>query len=56
MQLARGELADLKELVNQAADGGNLNPGDFPERERNYLKTVDLLTGKKLFSQAWLEQ
>jgi 5-methyltetrahydrofolate corrinoid/iron sulfur protein methyltransferase len=56
MQLHRGELPELVDLVYKALEGEDIDLGSLSEREKNYLKTVDILTEKKLYSHSWLEQ
>lgn len=56
MHLNRGELPELVGLVYKAMDGEDISVENLSERKKNYLKTVDILTGKKLYSHSWLEE
>ncbi len=56
IQLNRGEHPGLVELVCKAMDGEDINPESLSGWEKDSVKTVDILTGKKLYSHSWLEE
>ena len=56
MELNRGEHPGLVELVYKATDGEDINLESLSKQEKNYVKTVDIFTGKELYSHSWLEQ
>jgi len=55
MQLNRGGLPDIRELIYKVMDDGQIDLVALPERERNYVKTARVLLGETLYSHAWLE-
>jgi cobalamin-dependent methionine synthase I len=55
MRLARGEEPVIIDLIHRAMEGEDINLNTLSQREVNYLKTVKVLTGDVLYSDAWLE-
>jgi len=56
MRLNRGELPEIEELIQRAEDGNQIDYEALSEIERAYVKTVDILTGRKMYSHSWLDQ
>jgi cobalamin-dependent methionine synthase I len=55
MRLARGEESGIVNLIHRTMEGEDIDPTMLSQREINYVKTVKVLTGEVLFSDAWLE-
>lgn len=55
MRLNRGELPGLVELIYKAEDGEQIDHEALSELEAAYVKTVDVLLGRKIYSHSWLE-
>lgn len=55
MDIAHGRRPDLNKLVGRVLDGEAINPAEISREERDIVKTVDVLAGKTLFSESWLE-
>jgi 5-methyltetrahydrofolate corrinoid/iron sulfur protein methyltransferase len=55
IQLNRGELPEVLELIYRIMDGEDINRENLSQQEIAYLKSVDVLMGKKLYSHSWLE-
>lgn len=53
--IARGEKADIVELINGMMDGGQPDLASLPKEMQNYARTVKVLTGESLYSHSWLE-
>ena len=56
IRLNRGELPELVKLIQKAEDGEQINYEALSDLERAYVKTVDILTGRKMYSHSWLEE
>jgi len=54
-RLMRGELPELKELIYKAMDEEIDISSLSSQKEIDYVKTVNVLMGKTLYSHAWLE-
>jgi len=54
MALCRGELPELRQLVYAMMDGQPVDMAGLSEKERQYAKTVQVLMGRVLYSDAWL--
>ncbi|MCG8402955.1 MAG: dihydropteroate synthase [Firmicutes bacterium] len=52
--LARGQKPADVELIHRAIDE-EINPADLPPHEAAIVKTVNVVTGKNLYSHSWLE-
>jgi 5-methyltetrahydrofolate corrinoid/iron sulfur protein methyltransferase len=55
MDIARGKRQDVEALVGRAMDGEEIDMGSLSEEERNYVKTVNVLMARNLYSDSWLE-
>ena len=56
MRLKRGEPGELVALLHRAEDGEQMDYQALSELERAYVKTVDVLLGRKIYSHSWLEE
>jgi len=55
VKLARGEMPEMVELVHRVMDGERPDLSSLNQKERDYVKTVYVLTGQSLYSHSWLE-
>jgi 5-methyltetrahydrofolate corrinoid/iron sulfur protein methyltransferase len=55
MALSRGAHPELSELVGRIMDGTAVDIAGLSPIERNYARSVNVLTGKVLYSNSWLE-
>jgi 5-methyltetrahydrofolate corrinoid/iron sulfur protein methyltransferase len=55
MSLAKGKLPDIIELIHKVMDDETIDPNSLPPKERDYVKTVNVLMGRSLYSHSWLE-
>jgi len=55
IKVARGERAELVNLVHRMMDGEKPDYSSLTEEEVKYAKTVRVLTGESLYSHSWLE-
>ncbi len=55
LRLNRGELPQISQLVSLAMDGEEINLDALSDEERAYVKTVDVLMGRTIYSHSWLE-
>lgn len=55
LSLASGEMPEIVELVHRVMDGENPDLASLSQQERNYVKTVRVLSGQSLYSNSWLE-
>jgi 5-methyltetrahydrofolate corrinoid/iron sulfur protein methyltransferase len=53
--IARGQRAEVVELVNRVVDGGQVDIGALSKEEQDYVKTVRVLLGQTLYSDSWLQ-
>jgi 5-methyltetrahydrofolate corrinoid/iron sulfur protein methyltransferase len=53
--IARGRRPDIVDLVHRVLDGEVIDLARLSKRERDYVKTVRVLTGQALYSHSWLE-
>jgi 5-methyltetrahydrofolate corrinoid/iron sulfur protein methyltransferase len=53
--IARGERADVVEVVHQVMDGEEMNLDGLSKELQDYVKTARVLLGQTLFSDSWLE-
>jgi 5-methyltetrahydrofolate corrinoid/iron sulfur protein methyltransferase len=54
-KFARGERADLEQLVYKVCDGEAIDMGSLSKEEQDYVKTARVLLGQSLYSDSWLE-
>jgi 5-methyltetrahydrofolate corrinoid/iron sulfur protein methyltransferase len=55
VKIARGEMPEIVDLVHRMMDGEKPDLNSLSEKERQYAKTVRVLTGESLYSHSWLE-
>jgi len=55
MALAKGEMPELYQLVCKVMDGQPVDMAALSKKEQQYVKTVNVLMGKILYSHSWLE-
>jgi len=55
MRLVRGEMPQVTELIHKAMDGESIDLSSLSQEEADYVKTVQVLMGETLYSDAWLE-
>ena len=54
VRLNRGELPDVVQLIHQAMDE-EIDVATLSEEEAKYVKTVNVLLGRSIYSNSWLE-
>ena len=54
-EIAKGKRQDIVELVHAAMDGSAPNISTLSKEMADYVKTVDVIMGKTLYSDSWLE-
>jgi 5-methyltetrahydrofolate corrinoid/iron sulfur protein methyltransferase len=54
--IAKGEPQDVVVLINGMLDGNEPDRSSLPKRMLDYAKTVDIILGKTLYSDPWLEE
>jgi 5-methyltetrahydrofolate corrinoid/iron sulfur protein methyltransferase len=55
MSLCKGEMPEIYDLVVKVLGGQAVDLGGLSEKEKQYVKTVNVLMGKSLYSHSWLE-
>jgi len=55
MAICKGEHNELFELVSKIMAGEQVDMGSLPKQQQDYVKTVNVLMGKSLYSDSWLE-
>ncbi|MCP4717636.1 MAG: dihydropteroate synthase [Deltaproteobacteria bacterium] len=55
MQLSKDGMPELYDLVCKILDGQSIDLASLSEKEQQYAKTVKVLLGQVLYSDAWLE-
>ena len=55
MDLCRGGMPELRELVAKLMDGQQVDMAALSEKEKQYAKSVKVLQGQVLFSNSWLD-
>ncbi|MDD3995080.1 MAG: hypothetical protein PHT06_04640, partial [Dehalococcoidales bacterium] len=55
IRLARGEMPEILELVHKMMDGYNPDISTLTQKEKEYAKSVKVLSGDTLYSHSWLE-
>ncbi len=55
VKITRGEMPEIVGLVHRIMDGEKPDLNSLSEKERQYAKTVRVLTGESLYSHSWLE-
>jgi 5-methyltetrahydrofolate corrinoid/iron sulfur protein methyltransferase len=54
-RFARGEMADIEQLVYKVCDGEEVDISSLGKEEADYVKTARVLMGHSLYSDSWLE-
>lgn len=55
VKIARGEMPEIVDLVYRVMDGDRPDLTSLSPKEKDYMKTVRVLTGESLYSHSWLE-
>jgi 5-methyltetrahydrofolate corrinoid/iron sulfur protein methyltransferase len=53
--IARGNRQDIVDVIHATMDGNPPDMGDLPKEMQDYVKTVNVILGKSLYSDSWLE-
>ena len=53
--LVQGKMTNITDLIHKTMDGENISISDLSPKERDYVKTTQVLLGDILYSHAWLE-
>jgi 5-methyltetrahydrofolate corrinoid/iron sulfur protein methyltransferase len=53
--LIRGGMPNIVKLIHQTMDSEDIDLSSLSEKERQYVKTAEVLMGRSLFSSSWLE-
>ena len=55
MSICKGGMSDITNLIYRTMDGENIDLASLSQQETDYVKTVKVLMGETLYSDAWLE-
>lgn len=55
IELNKGEMADIEELISKVMDGVEIDLMFLSPKQRDYVKTARVLLGQTLYSHSWLE-
>jgi 5-methyltetrahydrofolate corrinoid/iron sulfur protein methyltransferase len=55
IDIAKGKRQDIVDLIYQTMDGNAPDMGSMSKEMQNYGKTVDVILGRTLYSDSWLE-
>jgi 5-methyltetrahydrofolate corrinoid/iron sulfur protein methyltransferase len=55
IDIAKGNRQDIVDLICGMLDGNEPDMNSLSEEMRNYAKTVNVILGKTLYSDSWLE-
>ena len=55
IDIAKGKRQDIVDLINGMLDGNEPDMGSLSEEMQNFAKTVNVILGKSLYSDSWLE-
>jgi len=55
ISICKGEMADITNLIYRTMDGEDIDLASLSQQETDYVKTVKVLMGETLYSDAWLE-
>lgn len=55
VSLTRGEMPEVVNLIHRVMDGEEIDLSSLSQKEVDYVKTAQVLTGEVLYSDAWLE-
>ena len=53
--IAKGKRPDIVEVIHKAMDGKAPPMAELPKEMQDYVKTVNVILGKTLYSDSWLE-
>jgi len=53
--IAKGKMPEIVSLVHRAMDGEQFDMSKLSKKEADYVKTVNVLTGRSLYSHSWLD-
>ena len=53
--IAKGKRQDVVDLINSAMDGNAPATDTLSKEMQDYVKTVDVILGRSLYSDSWLE-
>jgi len=53
--IAKGKRPDIEDIIYKAMDGEAPDPSELDKELGDYVKTVDVILGRKLYSDSWLE-
>jgi 5-methyltetrahydrofolate corrinoid/iron sulfur protein methyltransferase len=54
-EIAQGKRPDIVEIIHKTMDGEAPALGDLSQEMQDYVKTVDVILGRTLYSDSWLE-
>ena len=55
IDIAKGNRQDIVDLVNSVMDGEDPDMGSLSKEMQDFVKTVNVILGKTLYSDSWLE-
>ena len=55
IDIAKGNRQDIVDLINNVTDGDEPDMSSLTEEMQDYVKTVNVILGKSLYSDSWLE-
>lgn len=55
VKIAKGQMPEIVDIVHKVMDGEITDFSALSEKERDYAKTVKVLTGESLYSHSWLD-
>jgi cobalamin-dependent methionine synthase I len=55
MDLIKGKMPEIIELIYKTMDGEDMDLSSLSQKQVEYVKTAQVLTGENLYSDAWLE-
>jgi 5-methyltetrahydrofolate corrinoid/iron sulfur protein methyltransferase len=53
--IAKGKRQDIVDLIYGMMDGNEPDVSSLPKELQDYAKTVNVILGKSLYSDSWLE-
>ncbi len=53
--IAKGNRQDIVDLINNVMDGNEPDMASLSKELQDFKKTVDVILGKSLYSDSWLE-
>src|SRR6056297_2439547 len=54
-EIAKGNRQDIVDMIYSAMDGNAPSPSELSQEMADYVKTVDVIMGRTLYSDSWLE-